>query len=296
MAKQPTHVEIGPAWIDVSISEQHSVGAEVTDHPVENGPGITDHIRPTSRTVRIEGLVTNHPLELPLTHVGQSRVDTSPYALNVPANPLPHIPPHSATVLGEPTTYGLGRIPGFGQAAALAGVVTGALGLPIALPRREYAAELHHVDRGARQSVQMTGLRFTEPFDRVRAVYEALCQVVELAEPVQLITGLEVYDSVALADLQFDRSAEHGPQSLSFSATCKVLRLVSSETVKAPAEPRGEDGESRGKQTTEATPTASLSEPAQEQVEQSYGRVLKTEGVSGVVKRVGGVFAGGLGL
>ena len=134
----------------------------------------------------------------------------------------------------------------------------------------------------------MTGLRFTEPFDRVRAVYDALCRVVELAEPVQLITGLEVYDSVALADLQFDRSAEHGPQSLSFTATCKVLRMVSSETVKAPAEPRGEDAVSRGKQTTEATPTASLSSAAQAQEEQSFLHVLKTEGLGGLTRRLGG--------
>lgn len=294
MAPKPTHAEIGPVWIDVSISEQHSIGAEVTEHPVENGPGITDHIRPTSRTVRIEGLVTNHPLELPLTHAGTAQVDTSPYSLRAPANPLPRIPPHSATIQGEPTTYGLGVIPGFGQAAALAGVITGALGLPIALPRRQYAMAVHHVDRGAQQSVQMSALRFTEDFDRVRAVYDALCRVVDLAEPVQLITGLEVYDSVALADLQFERSAEHGPKALSFTATCKVLRLVSSETVIDPSESRGKDGESRGKQTTEATPTASLSEPAKEQVEQSFAHVIKTEGVGGVVKRIGGVFAGGL--
>jgi len=295
MAHKPTHAEIGPVWIDVSISEQHTIGADVSDHPVEDGPGITDHIRPTPRTIRIEGLITNQPIELPLTHAGTAQVDTSSYALRVPAEPLSRVPPLSTKIQGEPTTYGvLGRIPGFGQAAALAGVFAGALGLPIALPRREYAVDLHHVDPAAQQSVQMSALRFTEDFDRVRAVYDALCQVVELAEPVQLITGLEVYDSVAIADLQFDRSAESGPKTLRFTATCKVLRLVSSETVIDPSESRGQDSASRGKQTTEPTPTASLSEPAKEQIEQSAARVVATEGVGGLVKRVSGVFTGGM--
>jgi len=290
MAKQPTHVEIGPAWIDVSISESHSIGADVTDHPVEDGIGITDHIRPTPRTIRIEGLVTNHPLELPQTHAGTAQVDTQAFSLRVPANPLPRIPPHTMTIQGEPTTYGLDMIPGFGQASSLAGAITGALGLPISLPRREYAMELHHVQRGAEQFVHWAGLRFTEDFDRVRAVYDALCRVVELAEPVQLITGLEVYDSVALQDLEFERSGKHGPQSLSFTATCKVMRLVSSETVVDPSESRGQSGESRGKQTTEPTPTASLSAPAQEQADHSFLTVIKTDGLSGVYQRLGNPF------
>jgi hypothetical protein len=294
MPRKPTHAEIGPVWIDVSISEQHSVGADVSDHPVEDGIGITDHIRPTPRTVRIEGLITNHPLELPLTHAGTAQVDTQSFALFVPSNPPPRIPPQTVKIQGEPTTYGLGKIPGFGQASALAGALTGALGLPIALPRREYAMEQYNIDPNTQQPVHWVGLRFTEDFDRVRAVYDALCSVVEIAEPVQLITGLDVYDSVALADLQFDRSAQHGPQSLSFSATCKVMRIVSSETVTDPSESRGKGGASRGKQTTEATPTASLSAPAQAQEEQSLAHVVKTEGVGAIVRRAAGAFLGGV--
>lgn len=284
MAK-PTHVEIGPVWIDVSISETHTVGAEVTDHPVEDGPGITDNIRPTPRTIRIEGLVTQKPLELPLTHAGTAAVNTEPGYIVVSPSPLHRIPPTTTIIKGEPTTYGLGIIPGFDQAAALAGAITGALGLPTTLPRREYAHDLHTVDKGSITAMPMQGLRFTQEFDRVRSTYDALCSVVELGEPVQLITGLEVYDAVAIADLTFDRSQEHGPKALYFTATCKVLRIVTAETVAVPAEQRGKAGTSSGKQTTADTSTASLSDPAKEQARQSFARVVKTVGINGLIDR-----------
>lgn len=289
MPAAPTHVWIGPVWIDVSISEKHQLGADVTEHPVEDGPSVADNIRPTPRTITIEGLVTNTPLELPLTQRGSAGILTGRQPIDVATNPQPYIAPFTERILGEPITVGLGVIPGVGQLTALAGAVTGALGITVNVPRREFAAQVYHRDRNHQTNVGLNALAFTADFDRVRAVYDALCRVVEKSEVVQLITGLEVYDDVALADLSFDRSKEVGRGALRFSATCKVLRMVSAETVKAPrpTEQRGNPGTSRGKQTTAPTPPAELNPGAKAQIDQSLARVLKTEGLSGLFKRLG---------
>lgn len=48
--------------VDCTISEQHSGEMEVTDHPVESGTNITDHVRRKPETLTVEGIVTDTPI------------------------------------------------------------------------------------------------------------------------------------------------------------------------------------------------------------------------------------------
>jgi hypothetical protein len=48
--------------LDASISEQHAVASDITEHNVETGSAVNDHIRPRQPTVRIQGLITNTPI------------------------------------------------------------------------------------------------------------------------------------------------------------------------------------------------------------------------------------------
>jgi hypothetical protein len=57
-----TRAQIGSVQLDVSISEQHTSTNEVTDHPVEVGVNIVDHVRPKPDVLKIEGMVSNTPL------------------------------------------------------------------------------------------------------------------------------------------------------------------------------------------------------------------------------------------
>ena len=47
---------------DASISENHQASAYVSEHQVEQGPNITDHIRPLPMTLSIQAFVTNTPI------------------------------------------------------------------------------------------------------------------------------------------------------------------------------------------------------------------------------------------
>ncbi len=61
---QPQLAQIGVLTLDASLEETHTSASEVTEHPVEEGTNISDHIRPLPDTLEINGIVTNHPLFL----------------------------------------------------------------------------------------------------------------------------------------------------------------------------------------------------------------------------------------
>jgi hypothetical protein len=60
-----TPAKIDTITLDASLSESHNAEVEATDHPVEQGADVTDHLRAKPRTVTIEGLITNTPMPDP---------------------------------------------------------------------------------------------------------------------------------------------------------------------------------------------------------------------------------------
>ncbi len=217
------HAQIGSIWIDVSVKEEHGVSAEVTEHPVETGSNVADHIRPNGRTITIHGLVTNHPIELPGSHADGARIDPSPIAIE-----------------GEPSVGALGIIPGVDQGVAILGALK--------------------IDVRSKRVFSATPLRFTSDFDRVGTVHAALIDAVENRKLVTVVTALLSYDNVALTDLQVDKDG--AGQKLEFQCTGRVIRIVSSQTVELPkpVDARAKKPKSLGKQ---ATTTASDAEGQQ---------------------------------
>lgn len=53
---------VGSIKFDLEISENHSIEAQVSEHPIENGATVSDHVRVLPRKGTIVGMVTNHPL------------------------------------------------------------------------------------------------------------------------------------------------------------------------------------------------------------------------------------------
>lgn len=262
--RNPTHVQIDDIWIDVSISETHGVGAEVTDHPVELGANIADHIRPTPRTLSIEGLVTNHPIELPGSHIGSSKLSTSQVTISAASSVPRRVPPQSVTIEGEPSIGLYGMLPGADQAVA----ILGALRLEVR-SKRQFSAEHNRVETktetASRTQYAAQVVHFTEPFNRVEAVHAALVNIIESRKLVSIVTGLIRYDSVALTDVQFERSAQVGKDALKFTAQARVLRIVQSEVVKLPdpVQPRAKPSLSEGKQAPQKTNPATVPVPQQ---------------------------------
>lgn len=62
--KDPTTGEESELELDVVLAENPSGEAAVTDHPVEEGADISDHIRAKPRGVTIEAVISNTPMAL----------------------------------------------------------------------------------------------------------------------------------------------------------------------------------------------------------------------------------------
>lgn len=53
--------------IDATPTETYEATAEVTEHPVESGGAITDHVRPVPGTITLEGVISDTPVVVPRT-------------------------------------------------------------------------------------------------------------------------------------------------------------------------------------------------------------------------------------
>jgi hypothetical protein len=54
---------------DVLVREGHEHAAEVTEHAVERGAAIADHVRPNNPTITLEGEISNTPIRVPTTQM-----------------------------------------------------------------------------------------------------------------------------------------------------------------------------------------------------------------------------------
>ena len=57
---------VGQITFDLILSEQHEMNADVTEHSVEDGSTISDHIENQLETGSLTGLITNYTIFLPL--------------------------------------------------------------------------------------------------------------------------------------------------------------------------------------------------------------------------------------
>ena len=59
--------KIATLELDAAISVVYSRTADVTDHPVERGSNVSDHVRPKPVEIKIEGMLTNTPIGVGIT-------------------------------------------------------------------------------------------------------------------------------------------------------------------------------------------------------------------------------------
>jgi len=61
---QVSKMSVGAVEFDCSVSETHVDEAEITDHPVEGGADMTDHIRKKPNSIELNGIITNTPIAI----------------------------------------------------------------------------------------------------------------------------------------------------------------------------------------------------------------------------------------
>lgn len=219
---------------DAVMAETHLAQADVTEHPVEVGANISDHVRPKLRVVTTEILITNTPVNE--TTVG----DMFPIGAIV-LNKTPALITHLQRFRTAPPSLTNGwvapyRIPGTLRPA----------GLPQALAAQSTEGQVN-ISGSVFQALSQT--------DRVKECYNALVALCLTGRIVQYITDLQEYDYMVINSVSVARRCE---DAIRCQLELKEFRWANSETVeivkKRPKEKRGEVAVSEGSKSTYAGP------------------------------------------
>lgn len=62
LAFRTSPTSIDTLTLDAALSEKHETSIELTEHPVEEGADVADHVRKKPAVVTIEGLISNTPI------------------------------------------------------------------------------------------------------------------------------------------------------------------------------------------------------------------------------------------
>ena len=183
--------------IDATLSESHVFQNTVTDHPIEGGAAITDHSRPNPVRLGLTGMISNHPLVLPLDHIG-NEITESTRNVDVVVRPRVRVIP----------------------------VVSATAPFRAPDPRQDIAVSAN-ITPGYSATAKV--LEFTDTFDRARAVFESLVAVRDAGTLVRVVTGLREYTSMVIESLTIPVDAGTG-EALIFDIGLKQVILAVTQT------------------------------------------------------------------
>ncbi len=220
--------------IDATVEENHQSSALITEHAVEVGSNITDHIRPDNDKLSLTFVISNTPIVVPGSGLDGATGEIQPLNIFLESaprrgegNPIQVVP----FIPGQFFGFGIKSPPSAAQfepQPLIPGIVSGSEGITV--------------------------LQFSQEFDRVRGVYDVLRALIATGTLATIITSLRTYENMALANLSAPRSAESG-NAIEFAADAVQIKIVSTETVAAPepVESRANDRSRRGGQNTDET-------------------------------------------
>ena len=72
----PRYAQISSIVLDASVSETHTASSTITDHPVEKGANIADHVRRQPDSIVINGVISNTSTMFPNNIPGVAAIKT----------------------------------------------------------------------------------------------------------------------------------------------------------------------------------------------------------------------------
>lgn len=183
---------------DAVADENHSSSVRISQHPVEDGSNIADNAYVEPLKLTIQGVRTNHPIEL-LSWDNLANLSTA-FATGGLGNNLLY--PKDFRNSESPATL----IP------AQAGVV-GQLGLA-------------YLTSGV--VTQTSGGQPTVPENRAERAYQVLFQRQLARNPISIATGLRIYSNMMITEIQTKRNAQNA-HSWVASVTFEEIRVVKTQ-------------------------------------------------------------------
>ena len=181
---------------DATPGQTHIWMATVTEHPVEKGVAITDHVRPGPFRLSVDVVVSNTPIALP-NAADDSFTDGITQSSGQTSLALPQTQVLQQTAQGANTPAKFGTL---------------------------------------NQSGSATTFQWSAQFDRVRKVYEALSDLIGDApqDGITVEATLALYDSMEIVSISVPRSADMGT-AIRFTMDLQQIRIVEAQTVATPA-------------------------------------------------------------
>lgn len=229
------------AKLDIDTEETHELTNTVTEHEVEAGADVADHVRVNLARFTVSGYVSNAPLLQNLRDETHGAGDVGQFVqveLQLPAQPFK---------LGASQLLAAG-------VSALSDLVTGGPTVP---------------------SIVM--FRLTDAKDRVRFVASLLEDVRLRAAPVRILTRVREYEDMQIASVTITRTPDDGTGA-TFTIALQQVKFVSSELVDRPepAELSGQAHVNAGSKHAkeEDAPTAETRESLLHQLAPQLGKTL----------------------
>lgn len=197
---------------DLTLGEAHESTCEVTEHQVERGANIADHIIVNRGTLNLEVYVTNTPSN---DLGGRGQVITQPLD-------YPRFQPPFAPTPGQLTRSARDAVSG------LVGALTGNV-----------------------PASQVSVLTFPEEMDRVKETHDALLDIQRRKVTCTVLTSTQTYESMVLLAVGLPRDHSGGASfNLNFKGIATVA--TATVQAPQPAEPRGKPSQAKGAQATKA--------------------------------------------
>lgn len=193
--------------LDATVRESHVGESTVTDHPVERGSNVADHIRPDPDTLTMDAQISNTPHFLPVDHMGAVQW------------------PVEKEIKGAVVTVGeaVRQVP-------LAGGAIGIVGSFAPIP----TTLIGQIGSGQVQTAIVQG--FSAEFDRVTECYQELLRIRREGQLLRILTTLREYADMALTHLEVTREASSG-NALVLNLAFKNVRFGTTKNEPVPKIP-----------------------------------------------------------
>lgn len=209
-------------YFDAVTSEVQTIKSTATEHPVERGPNVSDHIRDELDSVTLEVFVSNQPIYDLNGHGGK--------VVSVEIKTQPYEPPLEAT-------------PG-----SLFNAVGGAI-------KQGVKALGELIGLGGPSGTSATILMFDEAFDAVGEVVLLLRGIRATKQLVDVVLPSRLYPDMVLTSVEVTRTPATG-DGATIALEFKELRQVAVSIVTAPTptEPRAKSAVKKGAKDTKDAP------------------------------------------
>lgn len=216
---------------DAVLRELHTATAVPTEHTMESGVDLSDHVRPERARLSLDGFVTNTPT--PSSFTGKSRGVQQQ---------MQFTRTERATV--SPASVSGGRTP------------------PIRIPGAPTIITPITVRNAVREdrvtTVAGNVFQFPTRFDRVREVYDTLELLRRTGTSFAVYSYLREYDSMVITSMSAPKEAQ---DAITFALELIEVRFADTETIDAPAprEKRAQKTKPQGPKATYEAPTRASS-------------------------------------